>query len=139
MNNDSSNDNLDNPQAPENKNLSQTKKWSDFWLGMVLFLAMNFILWKVSSFVMQSPFIVSRDQVVYRSEIYILHLNFLISLVIFLICFIINCVIIVFFMLRKRPLIAVGMMTAAPAGYMLYLAYLFIVVTFAILAGAEIH
>src|SRR5687768_11637372 len=116
MNNDSSNDNLANHQDPENKKLSPAKKWGDFWLGMVLFLVTNFILWKISSFVVQSTFIASRNQVVYSSEVYIIDLEFLISLVIFSICFIINCVIIVFCLLRKRPLIAVGMMAAAPAG-----------------------
>jgi hypothetical protein len=96
----------------------------DFWLGIGLFLMINFILWQVGSYVMNFNFITGRyDTLLFKSANFQLPFGTAILLGLFCLCLLINGSVMLFLFLRRRPKIALGMVSVVPIGVVLYYIY----------------
>ena len=105
-----------------------TEKPGDFWLGMGLFLIMNFILWKSGAYVMNLDYINENYSILlYKAENFQLPFGALVLISLFLLGILINVITILFLIIKKRSRLLLGMMSVIPVAFALYIIFSIIV------------
>ena len=104
------------------------KKPGDFWLGMGLFLILNFILWKFGSYIMNLDYISENySYLIYKADNFQLPFGALILISLRLFGIFINGVVIALPLFKRRSLIFLGMVSVIPIAFMLYVIFSIIV------------
>ena len=127
-----------NEKAPENTNVevqanlktdrANAEKSSDLWLGMGLFSILNFILWKSISYIMNLDYIAENYSfLLYKAENFQLPFGGLVLISLFLFGVLINVIIILFLIIKKRSRILLGMIYVIPIAFALYIIFSIIV------------
>jgi len=127
-----------NEKAPENTNVevqanlktdrANAEKSSDLWLGMGLFSILNFILWNSISYIMNLDYIAENYSfLLYKAENFQLPFGGLVLISLFLLGILINIIIILFLIIKKRSRILLGMMSVIPIAFALYIIFSIIV------------